>query len=87
MNSQNGMMKYKEASTTLPCTDCLITWMQAGLEFTDGTVADAETGMWLHHTVFSNLRRPDAVCPDEKHGDRFFASGNERTPVNICLDG
>lgn len=87
MHEDNGMKEFKEKSATLPCKDCIITWMQAGLEYPDGTVADAGNGMWLHHTVFSNLARQSQVCPTKKYGDRFFASGNERTPVNICVDG
>ena len=48
--------------------------------------------MWLHHTVWTNLARPDpefATCPSHKHprGDRFFASGNERTPVDLTANG
>lgn len=87
MHDHNEMRGYSEPSTTLPCNDCLITWMQAGLEFADGTTANAEAGMWLHHAVFSNVKRRDVVCPMKRHGDRFFASGNERTPVNICREG
>ena len=87
MYENNGMRKFKDMSTALPCSDCLITWMQAGLEYADGTVANADTGMWLHHTVFSNRYQENLVCPQKRHGDRFFASGNERTPVNVCLDG
>jgi hypothetical protein len=87
MYDHNEMRGYSEPSTTLPCNDCLITWMQAGLEFADGTTANAEAGMWLHHAVFSNVKRRDVVCPMKRHGDRFFASGNERTPVNICREG
>ena len=81
------MRDFEEGSVPLPCTECLITWMQAGLEYPDGSVANADNGMWLHHTVFSNLNRLSRMCPTEWHGDRFFASGNERTPINICMDG
>src|SRR5689334_2601103 len=52
MYEDNGMTSYFEPSTPLPCADCLITFMQADLEFTDGTPATASNGMWLHHTIF-----------------------------------
>ncbi len=81
------MKAFGSRVVPMPCTDCLITWLQADLEYDDGTVADAETGMWLHHTVFSNTNRQSVVCPAMKHGDRFFASGNERTPASISADG
>jgi len=87
MMVDNGMKNFNEKSLHLPCTDCLITWMQAGLEYPDGTTANADTGMWLHHTVLSNSMRESVVCPSMKYGDRFFASGNERTPINICASG
>jgi hypothetical protein len=87
MHEDNGMKKFTEKSVQLPCEDCLITWIQAGLEYLDGSVADAGNGMWLHHTVSSNLARHSEVCPAKKNGDRFFASSNERTPVNICRNG
>jgi hypothetical protein len=48
--------------------------------------------MWLHHTVWTNLARPPSIphsCPTPKHpiGDRFFASGNERTPIDLTANG
>lgn len=61
--------------------------MHAGLEYANGSTADARTGMWLHHTVWTNLARRDAACPAKRHGDRFFASGNERTPVDLTRGG
>lgn len=61
--------------------------MQAGLEYPDGTVANTDTKMWLHHTVFSVLSRPNSVCPEKSGGDRFFASGNERSPIDLAANG
>jgi len=81
------MKSFGERTVQMPCTDCLVTWIQAGLESLDGTVANADTEMWLHHTVFSNTQRTSVVCPTMTSGDRFFASGNERTPANICVNG
>ena len=34
-----------------PCDDCWITAFQGGLEYVNGTVANADTGAWLHHMV------------------------------------
>ena len=71
-----------------PCRDCILTWMHATLEYTDGSDANAETGMWLHHTVWQNTKRGDAMCSNRKKGgERFFASGNERTPVDLTTGG
>lgn len=51
------------------------------------TYANSDTGMRLHHVVLTNTGRLSATCGTEYGGDRFFASGNERTPVSICANG
>jgi hypothetical protein len=87
MSVNNGMKTFTAPVAQKPCTDCLVTWIQAGLEYPNGTVANADTGLWLHHTVFSNTQRTAIICPASSTGDEFFASGNERTPTNICVNG
>jgi hypothetical protein len=87
MHTNNGMISFGGATVPTPCTSCLLTYLHAGLEYADGTTADAHNGMWLHHTVWVNLRRNDSTCPGPKRGDRFFASGNERTPVDLTVAG
>jgi hypothetical protein len=32
-----------------PCSKCMIIGMNAGLEYADGTDANTDTKMWLHH--------------------------------------
>lgn len=71
----------------LPCNNCFVTWIQADLEYEDGSRADADTGMWLHHAVFTMQNKHDGICPTMKRGQRFYASGNERTPVDLCGGG
>ena len=87
MSVDDGMKDWVVHEAQKPCTDCLITWIRAGLEYPNGTDANADTGLWLHHTVFSNTKRTAVVCPRTKAGDEFFASGNERTAINICVNG
>jgi hypothetical protein len=60
--------------------------MQAGIEYTDGSDASAENGMWLHHVVFQNFDRQDPMCL-KRRSERFFASGNERTAVDLAANG
>jgi hypothetical protein len=79
------MDSYLLPGAAAPCTDCLITFMQADLEYPDGSYANADTGMWLHHAVLVNLNEPDAVCASEPN--RIFASGNERTAADISNNG
>ena len=87
MDMMNGMGDYHIKDAEMPCADCLITWMQAGFEYPNGTYANANTSLWLHHTFLVNSGRPDAVCGMDWGGERFFASGNERTIVDICMNG
>ncbi|KAK5710733.1 hypothetical protein LTR17_018714 [Elasticomyces elasticus] len=77
----DGMSEFQSAIAP-PCVDCTITFMQAGLEYLDGTAADASTNMWMHHVVLLNQGRKDSVCA-EMPAQRFFASGNERTAVDL----
>jgi hypothetical protein len=67
----------------MPCTDCYLTGTSIDLVYPDGTSANLDTGVMLHHVVVFNSGRPDATCaPDTPvgfMGERFFAAGNERT--------
>lgn len=87
MDVDNGMADFFQTNAAMPCTDCVITWIQAGLEYENGSVANANTNFLLHHTVFVNMNRTSAVCPFPDYPDSFFASGNERTPIDICAGG
>lgn len=82
----NGMHTVEARNATRPCSNYLIIWIQAGLEYPDGPYANADTGMWLHHVVMANVMQRSSTCP-LYNPDRFFASGNERTPANICVNG
>jgi Stress up-regulated Nod 19 len=67
-----------------PCADCYITSFKPDLVYADGTRADLPTGPMLHHFVLTSQWRPDATCRNEwlgLAGERFFASGNERTAI------
>jgi len=87
MSVDSGMKNFEVPIAQKPCTDCLVTWAQAGLEYPNGTVANANNGLWLHHTVFVNTQKTATICPQGIKGDPFFASGNERTPADICVSG
>ena len=59
--------------------------MQAGLAYPHGSAATIDTGVMFHHVFFQNFEREDAICADR--GERFFASGNERTAVDLTVNG
>ena len=67
-----------------PCLDCFITSFTPDLVYPDGTRATMATGAMLHHFVLTSQFRADATCSNTLlglAGQRFFASGNERTAI------
>jgi hypothetical protein len=81
-----------------PCNECYITGMVAGLEYADGSNANINTGVWLHHMVAlsQGAGRRDPTCANNAfslphfavgatgaNSERFFASGNERTKLEV----
>lgn len=69
-----------------PCTNCYITSMTADLKYADGTEANFHTDAQLHHMVLFNSAwgRTDPTCGFSFLGflgQRFFAAGNEKTPI------
>jgi hypothetical protein len=89
MDINDGMYDFFNSNITIGCKDCTITYIQAGLEYPNGTYANANTSLWLHHVVLYNSANLDNVCGDNVlvAGERFFASGNERSPVSLSING
>jgi hypothetical protein len=79
-----GMLEQFKFAVARPCIDCYITGFAPDLVYGDGTRANMDTGPMLHHTVFVSQFRSDATCSGTLlglAGERFFASGNERTKI------
>ena len=75
-----------------PCTNCWITDMVPSLVYTgdanqaDGTVANLNNDMMMHHFVLLQSGRTDLGCPgglQSSLGERFFAAGNERSQMHL----
>jgi hypothetical protein len=80
-----------EMNVQKPCSNCYITGIQADLVYADGRRAGYSTDAQLHHMVMFNrdTGRTDATCGSSilgLLGQRFFASGDERTPA-VLPDG
>jgi Stress up-regulated Nod 19 len=80
-----GMVHNKlKFGVARPCVDCHIASFTPDLVYADGTTADMDTGAMLHHMVLTSQWRRDATCGGSwlgLAGERFFASGNERTQI------
>ena len=72
---------------TSPCANCYVTGIRMDMVFADGRSANMDSGMMLHHVVLIQPGLPDTTCPSSTLlgalGQRFFASGNERTPGDL----
>lgn len=76
---------------TKPCSNCYITSIAPNLVFEDGTTANMNNMVMLHHVVNMNYSKPDITCnPGFSNminllglaaggNERFYAAGNERT--------
>jgi hypothetical protein len=71
----------------MPCSNCFLTGTTIDLVYDNGQPANLDTGVMLHHLVLFQPQVDDATCarttPVGLLGQRFFASGNERTPGNL----
>ena len=69
-----------------PCWDCYVTAFKPDLVYADGTRATMDQGPMLHHAVWTSQWRRDPTCGSSwlgLAGERFFASGDERTAVSM----
>jgi hypothetical protein len=71
-----------------PCTGCTLIGVTPDLVYTDGTKATISQGPMLHHAAFmaQSSGKSDATCGNSGPGllgERFFASGDERTAVDL----
>jgi hypothetical protein len=83
-----GMKDFSLQNMTLPCRDCYITGFQAELAFPNGTIANANNGMILHHAILYNANRRDVSCSTLERGiERNFGAGNERGIVDLTQQG
>jgi hypothetical protein len=82
--SQPGQLHIVPTTEPAPlCTpDCRITDMVPELVFADGTTANMQQGILLHHFVFFNPAYQALGCANTM-SEPFWGSGNERTPLHL----
>jgi hypothetical protein len=52
MDGEGGMAwNMPERNVQKPCTHCMVTYIEAGLEDPAGNVKNTKDGLWLHHMV------------------------------------
>jgi hypothetical protein len=76
----NGQLHNVPMSIPAPCTDCRITDMVPNLVFTNGSTANMQDGLLLHHFVIFNPAQTGIGCPIS---EPFFGAGNERSHLHL----
>jgi len=90
------LWNYPHRNIQKPCNECVILKQWAGLEYPDGSVANVNNGLWLHHMVHfvEGPTRWDPVCYKTgslphvdvllsvTKAERSYFCGNERTPFD-----
>jgi hypothetical protein len=79
---QSGVNTPVEWAIPKPCGDCYITRAVPRLMRPDGTEANLDTGLMLHHFAQFNSGAVDVRCgtaPSQLLGEIWFNGGNERT--------
>ena len=79
--SNPGQLHNIFTTEPTPCTNCRITDMVTNLVYADGTSANMNNGVLLHHVVFYNPANNGLVCGQP--GEPFTGAGNERTHVHL----
>jgi len=89
----NGQIHNQIDSVLAPCNNCYVTDIVPSLVYDSGgaagtTVANLDTGAMMHHFLIANPGpgKQDSTCPGTGPGllgERFFASGNERTHMHL----
>jgi hypothetical protein len=92
VNANSQVHNAVDVSAPVPCSNCYITDIVPNLIYdgdannATGTTANLNNGAMMHHFVLINPAKADAVCPSGLQGqlgERFFASGNERTHMHL----
>ena len=92
-----GLDTCFDTEMTKPCEDCFITRIVPNLVDPEtGESINFDNGGMLHHVVNVNFSKPDPICAPSGDGDlinllgafeggneRWFASGNERTIMDL----
>jgi hypothetical protein len=78
--SSPGQLHNILTTEPAPCTNCGITDMVPNLVYADGTTANMNNGLLLHHVVFFNPAQSAIVCGT---AEAFTGAGNERTGVHL----
>ncbi|KAF1984073.1 hypothetical protein K402DRAFT_396007 [Aulographum hederae CBS 113979] len=94
MENEGGLKDVSASNVTKPCSDCTLKWAKASVTYPDGTEANIDTGVWLHHMTLSIVGpgRVDLACPQgteriPKNWERLLAFHNDRNETFFGMSG
>jgi hypothetical protein len=91
MEDESGVVDVMfMGNATKPCSDCTLKYASANLHYPDGTVANLNTGAWLHHMTLSvsGPGRSDFACGSKwKDGERMLVVHNDRNETYYGANG
>jgi hypothetical protein len=92
MENEGGMLDATNKNALKPCSDCTLKYAKAYLKYPDGSVANVNTGAWLHHLTMSvrgpgrsDLRCPGGTMRVPKNEERMLAFHNDRNETYFGL--
>jgi hypothetical protein len=92
MEHEGGMLDATAEKVLKPCSDCTLKYAKAYLNYPDGSVANIDTGSYLHHLTMSVVGpgREDLACPGgtmriPKNMERMLAFHNDRNETYFGL--
>jgi hypothetical protein len=60
MNEGGALWNCGDAEIEKPCEECTLLGLVAGLEYPNGTNANIDTGMWMHHVCYTCISSSSA---------------------------
>jgi hypothetical protein len=94
MENEGGMADVSTHEAPKPCSDCTLKYAKSSLTYPDGSVANIESGAWLHHLTMAVVGpgREDLACPGgtmriPKNMERMLAFHNDRNETFFGVTG
>jgi hypothetical protein len=94
MANEGGMLDASNQNAPKPCSDCTLKYAKSFLKYLDGSVANINTGAWLHHLTMSvvgpgreDLRCPGGTARIPKDMERMLAFHNDRNDTYFGVTG
>lgn len=80
-----ALWNYPDVAVEKPADDFTIFGLQAGLEYPNGTNANIDSGMWLHHVRLGSINRQSQISLTNMNRVDGSLHRGSRTPRSYLL--